>query len=90
MDCKDYCQCCGMPMGGTNELYGLNADGTKSQDYCKYCYDKGVFTSNISMDEMIESCVVHVVSANPEMTADAAKNMMKEFFPTLKRWKNQD
>lgn len=76
-----------MPMGDA-ELYGTNSDGTKNEDYCKYCYVDGQFTSNISMDEMIEFCVPHMVSANPGMSEEKARGMMKEFFPTLKRWKN--
>lgn len=73
---------------GDAELYGTNSDGTKNEDYCKYCYVDGQFTSNISMDEMIELCVPHMVSANPGMSEEKARGMMKEFFPTLKRWKN--
>lgn len=73
---------------GDAELYGTNSDGTKNEDYCKYCYVDGQFTSNISMDEMIEFCVPHMVSANPGMSEEKARGMMKEFFPTLKRWKN--
>ena len=34
---EKFCQCCGMPMGETDELYGTNKDGSKSQDYCEYC-----------------------------------------------------
>ena len=26
---QKFCQCCGMPMGDTDELYGTNADGSK-------------------------------------------------------------
>ncbi len=39
------------------------------------------------MDEMIEFCIPHIVRANSAMTEAEARNMMKEFFPTLKRWK---
>ena len=89
MNCKDYCQCCGMPMEESNELFGYNADGTKSEDYCKYCYENGEFTQNLTMEEMIDACVVHVLSTNPNMTEDGARNMMREFFPTLKRWQKR-
>ena len=27
-----FCQSCGMPMGDTDELYGTEADGSKSTD----------------------------------------------------------
>jgi hypothetical protein len=84
---EKYCQCCGMPMGNTDELYGSNEDGSKNEDYCKYCYENGAFTSNCTMDEMIELCVPSMAAANAGMSEEEARNMMKEFFPTLKRWK---
>lgn len=84
---EKYCQSCGMPMGDDDEMYGNNADGSKSVDYCKYCFANGAFISDCAMDEMIEFCVPHMVTANSGMTENEARNMMKEFFPTLKRWK---
>ena len=75
-----------MPMGATNDLYGTNADGSQSEDYCSYCFKNGAFTSNSTMEEMIEICVPHVVTAHEEMSADEARKMMREFYPTLKRW----
>jgi hypothetical protein len=83
---QKFCQCCGMPMD-SEELYGTEANGSKSADYCKYCYDKGAFTFNGTMDEMIEICIPPMVEANADMTADKARAMMREFFPMLKRWK---
>ena len=82
-----YCQSCGMPMGATDEMYGANVDGSKSEDYCKYCFDNGAFTAQCTMDEMIEFCVPHMSGANSGMSADEARKMMREFFPALKRWK---
>ena len=32
-----------MPMGDTNKLYGTNADGSKNEDYCKYCFENGKY-----------------------------------------------
>ena len=82
-----YCQSCGMPMGETNELYGNNADGSPSGDYCKYCYQDGAFTTNGTMEEMIELCVPHVATAGSGMSEEDARKMMQAFFPTLKRWR---
>lgn len=84
-----FCQCCGMPMGETNEYYGMNADGTQNEDYCQYCYDKGAFTADVTMVEMIEECIPHVIEFNPQMSQEDARNMMLEFFPSLKRWSQQ-
>ena len=82
-----YCQSCAMPMGDTDEIYGTNSDGSKNEDYCKYCYIKGEFTSNRTMEEMIEFCVPHMVSANPEISPEYARKGMWEYFPSLKRWR---
>lgn len=84
---EKYCQCCAMPIGTNNGMYGFNADGSKNEDYCKYCFENGVFTADCTMDEMIEFCVPHMVSSHPAMTETEARNAMKEFFPTLKRWR---
>ena len=81
-----YCQSCGMPMGDTDELYGTNADQSRNEDYCEYCYQNGEFTADCSMEEMIEFCVPHMANANTGMDANQARSMMKEFFPQLKRW----
>jgi hypothetical protein len=86
---QKFCQSCGMPMGSTDELYGSETDGSKSADYCKYCYDNGAFTSNSTMDEMIELSVAPMVEYNPGMTEQKAREMMQQFFPMLKRWKAQ-
>ena len=76
-----------MPMGDTEEMYGTDKDGSKSTDYCKYCYENGEFTFHGTMEEQIEICVPHMVEANQGMSADDARNAMQEWFPTLKRWK---
>jgi len=82
-----YCQSCGMPMGATDEMDGINADGSKNGDYCKYCFEKGAFTQSCTMEEMIDLCVPHMASAESGMSEDEARKQMNEFFPTLKRWK---
>ncbi|MCL1941497.1 MAG: zinc ribbon domain-containing protein [Synergistaceae bacterium] len=83
----NFCQSCGMPMGAADDMYGTNSDGSRERDYCKYCYDNGAFTSNSTMEEMIDICVPHMLSAHPDMSGDDARKMMLGFFPTLKRWK---
>ena len=51
---QKFCQSCGMPL--TDEVLGTNADGTKNEDYCMYCYKDGKFLQDCTMDEMIEHC----------------------------------
>lgn len=87
MDCNTkYCQSCAMPLAG-EELFGTNSDESKNEDYCMYCYEKGEFKGDMTMEEMIEFCIPHMVKANLNMTEQEARKRMKVFFPTLKRWK---
>ncbi|MBE6070410.1 MAG: transcriptional regulator [Clostridium butyricum] len=79
-----YCQSCGMPLN--SEVLGTNIDNSKNEDYCIYCFKNGKFTADISMNDMIEFCIPHMVDGNKGMTEEKARNMMKQFFPTLKRW----
>ena len=52
-----FCQSCGMPL--TDDVLGTNADGTKNEDYCMYCYKDGKFLQDCTMEEMIEHCAQH-------------------------------
>ena len=84
---QKFCQCCGMPMGENNELYGTNADGSKNEEYCKYCFEKGKFTFQGTMEEMIDSCASICVREGGYPDEETARREMMKFFPQLKRWK---
>lgn len=85
---EKYCQSCGMPMGNTDEFYGTERDGAKSTDYCTYCYQNGSFIADCTMEQMIDFCVQPMVENSPGMTEAKAREMMKGFFPMLKRWRS--
>ncbi len=84
-----FCQSCGMPLN-EKEHFGTNKDSSQNDDYCIYCFKEGAFTQDMTMDEMIEHCLVLLDEFNkdaPEkMTIDEARANMKEYFPKLKRW----
>lgn len=82
---EKFCQSCAMPLEDP-QLYGTNADGSKNEEYCKYCFENGKFTSECTMEEMIEICVPHMANADTGMDEKQARDMMREFFPKLKRW----
>ena len=92
MEAVMYCQSCGMPMA-TDEIFGKNADGSKSEDYCQYCFPAGAFNNpNETLEEMIESCVPYMIKSekNPDgicPDTESARKMLQEHLPTLKRWK---
>lgn len=84
-----FCQSCGMPLNDENR--GTNDDGSKNEDYCMYCYQNGKFTNDCTMDEMIEFCAQFVDEVNKNMpkpmTKEEYKDVMRQYFPMLKRWK---
>ncbi len=83
---QKLCQSCAMPM--TEEAhFGTNADGGKNADYCRYCFQNGRFFKEESMEEMIETCIPFALEAGVYPDAGAARKGMREFFPTLIRWK---
>lgn len=80
------CQSCGMPLDDES-LFRKNKDGSKNNDYCRYCFPNGTFSKDETMDEMIESCIPFRINEDcPD--AETARRKMMEYFPTLKRWKD--
>lgn len=86
-----FCQSCGMPL--TNDVLGTNADGSKNEDYCMYCYMDGKFLQDCTMDEMIEHCAQFVGAVNEGLPQPITKEeyigQMKMYFPHLKRWRKE-
>ena len=84
-----FCQSCGMPL--TEDVLGTNADGSKNEDYCMYCYKDGKFLQDCTMEEMIELCAQFVNAVNEGLEKPITKEeyigMMKSYFPQLKRWR---
>ena len=53
-----------------------------------YCFKDGEFTSDMSMEEMMNFCIDKMVEVHPEIDKKEASSMMMEVFPKLKRWAN--
>lgn len=51
-----YCESCGMPMENDPQGGGTNADGTKSDKYCSYCWADGKFTFEGTLAEFRDWC----------------------------------
>lgn len=81
-----------MPL--TDDNRGTNADGSRNFDYCIYCYKDGKFTQDMTMEQMIDHCARFTDEINRQsgqnLTQEQAKEMMRQFFPHLKRWKQKD
>lgn len=84
-----FCQSCGMPLDDPAQ-YGTNADGSQNEEYCSYCYAGGKFLFECSMEEMIEFCLPQMAKANPQLGEEGARQAMRQWFPTLGRWKKAE
>lgn len=56
MSSKPMCQSCGMPLSKDPQGGGTNADGSKTEKYCSYCYENGDFKFNGTVTEFQEHC----------------------------------
>ena len=75
-----------MPMDKDPGRGGTRQDGTKTQQYCSLCYEKGAFRDDFTKaDEM--------VSFVKEKLKEMGYSSLKRWFftshiPNLERWKN--
>ncbi len=78
------CRSCGIPMKKDPQAGGTNADGSKSDKYCSYCYQNGVFTYIGTVKEFQEFCRVQMIKGgHSKFTAWLFTRGMKR----LDRWK---
>ena len=73
-----------MPIDHT-ELAGTEKDGTKSSEYCIYCYQKGAFLNpDITLDELKKMVRRQMKIRKMD---EAIINMAVGSLPALKRWR---
>ena len=82
---ETICQSCGMPID-SEEIKGTDKNGSKNNDYCKFCYDDGVFKNpKMNLDEMKNNVKTQMRKLDlHEHTIQKAINSL----PVLKRWKS--
>lgn len=82
--CGQFCQSCGMPLND-EALYGTEANGSKTSEYCLYCYGKGVFKQpDLTIEQMIEICVPFMKESG--MAEEESRSLLTKHLPMLKRW----
>ncbi len=80
------CQSCGMPMQKDDD-FGTNADGTKSGEYCLFCFMDGGFTDEgITMEQKIDK-LVEIAMSQMQIPKEKARAMAEEIIPKLGRWR---
>ena len=84
MEPKIFCQSCTMPIDNVADR-GTEKDGSKSSEYCKYCYQTGAFINpNMSFEEMKSLVITQMGKMN--LPADIIQNSVRSL-PNLKRWR---
>jgi len=82
------CQSCGMPLDKDPNNGGTNADKSKSNMYCSYCYKDGKFLDEgISLQEKIEKNV-QIAVKRMNISENEARRMAENLLPKLERWKS--
>lgn len=86
MENKNFCQSCSMPLDKP-ELSGTEKDGTKSKEYCLYCYQNGEF---INPGMTLEEMKTLVKEQMEKMKMDTGIiNLAVASLPGLKRWRSK-
>lgn len=85
MEPKLFCQSCTMPIDNIADR-GTEKDGSKSSEYCKYCYQNGAIVNpNMTFEEMKSLVITQMQKMN--LPADIIQKSVKSL-PYLKRWRN--
>lgn len=79
-----FCQSCAMPMERLED-FGTDIDESKNEDYCRFCFQNGAFTSpDITMQQMIDK--ISGMAAIMKVSDAQAREIAEIFIPKLKRW----
>ena len=85
MKLNKICQSCGMPLKRDTKGGGTTTDGSKSTDYCSYCFVDGNFTFTGTVKEFQEVCRQEMIKGgHNRFSAWLFSRGMKR----LERWKS--
>lgn len=83
-----FCQSCAMPFLNIEDR-GTNADGSRSADYCRYCFGDGRFLQDYTnSDDLVATCAP-MMAKSCHISVEEAENCMSAILPSLKRWQKQ-
>ena len=72
-----------------SDQFAREADGSVTEEFCRWCYDAGAYTYETSMDAMIEECAPRMAEAMG-WTNDEAVSLLGAVLPGLKRWREEE
>lgn len=78
------CQSCGFPF--SEEYSGTKIDKSKSQDYCRGCFQNGKFTDQHLTIVELERRLLEMAKEHNQLSIEEARQVIK-ILPDLKRWK---
>lgn len=58
---KEFCQSCAMPLEHDPQHGGTEADGSRSEKYCSYCYQNGAFTVECNDVKVFQQRVMEIL-----------------------------
>ena len=85
-DSMIICQSCAVGLSNGDD-FGTNTDGSINNDYCSRCYKDGKFTYDLTVDALIAFNLSAMMEANKDITEETAREVLREGFSCLKRWK---
>lgn len=72
------------------EEFAMSATRAKVLDYCRYCYDMGVFLEpELTIDQMAEK-LANPIRVGKNVSEEDAKKMAMETLVKLKRWQKKE
>jgi hypothetical protein len=81
-----FCQSCGMPLHQDPRHGGTHSNGSRSGDYCSYCYANGAFTDpGFTVREMQAFCFEKL---KEQGVSQPIAWLLTRHVPRLKRWRN--
>lgn len=79
-----FCQSCGMPLSKDPKNGGTHSDGSKSTEYCSYCYQSGAFLSpDFTAQQMQSFCMEKL---QEQGTWKPLAWLLTRHIPRLRRW----
>lgn len=79
------CQSCTMPIDDTADR-GTEKNGSKSSEYCKYCYQNGAFVNPGMTLENMQQLITEKMQELDLPVAVSQKSL--QLLPQLKRWRH--
>ena len=74
-----------MPMESAED-FGFNADGSKNEEYCQFCWQDGEFTAKVELPEFIDA-QVKIAVEKMGMDESEARAVAETTLPELDRWR---